>query len=87
MKPTDSSSKSNNPHKEMFMLRTNPRIVRNLPFFVFKLLINLRIKTGAIIIARLINGKILLCLVKRNIPKPSKNNINKEILLTFILFN
>jgi hypothetical protein len=69
----------------MFMLRINPNNVNQMPFFLGCVLINLRMKIGAINMAMSINGTSLLNLVNMNIPKPRMKYIVEAYFLEIIL--
>jgi hypothetical protein len=53
------------------MLKIKPSRVSQMPLFAGWVLMNLRMKTGAISMAMSIRGSSLLSLVNINMPKPS----------------
>jgi hypothetical protein len=69
---SDVLSNSNSPQSAMFMLKRNPNRVSQIPLLAGWVLMNLKIKIGAIKIAISIDGTNLLILVNMKIPKPSK---------------
>ena len=66
------SSNSNNPQRAMFKLKINPSNANQMPLFLGWVLINLKMKIGAINMAISIKGTSLLNLVNIKIPKPSR---------------
>ena len=83
----DALSNSNNPHNAMFILKTKPNKVSQIPLFVGRVLINLKIKMGAISIAISINGTSLLILVNIKMPNPNRKYTTGKYFFVFIFIN